>query len=525
MSRYALSVSAISLMFLATACRSQTAQSEVTARNTAGSSGSDTAGAGDIRWIEQRVEGAPLISFRLVFRSGSSDDPAGQEGATAVLARAMTRGAAGGQSYEELTRRLFPMAASVEAQIDRDLTAFTATVHRDHVREFYAILQAILLRPELRQDDVTRVTAQVRSELTDDLRGNDDEQLGRELLQYALYRGHPYGHPTSGTVRGLSALTRESLQAHRARVFCRDRLTVGIAGGFEPQLIAQMRADLQALPERCPERAALPAVARPQGVHLLFAHKPSASATAISIGTHVSLDRAHQDFFAVQFVSNYLGLHRQSSGVLYQTLRESRGLNYGDYAYVEHFEQEGHSRFPTPHLLRRQQYASIWLRPVRPETAHFAIRGALRALSQTLRDGIEPAAFERTQTFLSGYVTLYAQTDSARLGSAVDASLLGWPASEGYATRAQQSWAALRANDAIEAARRHLSAQDLWITVVAPNAPELAQAIQSEATSVMRYDSPKPQSVLDEDREINAYRIGVAPNAVEVVPAAQLFAQ
>jgi zinc protease len=222
-------------------------------------------------------------------------------------------------------------------------------------------------------------------------------------------------------------------------------------------------------------------------------------------------------------VSNYLGLHRQSSGVLYNTLREARGLNYGDYAYVEHFEQEGWSRFPTPHLGRRQQYASIWLRPVRPATAHFAIRGALRALSTTVERGVPREAFERTQTFLRGYVTLYAQTESARLGYAMDGALLGWPDGEGYIQRAGRAWATITEREAAEAARTELTARDLWIAVVGPNASALAEALRAEAPSQITYDAPKPESVLAEDREINAYRVSVAEGGVRSLPLAEVF--
>ena len=47
-----------------------------------------------------------------------------------------------------------------------------------------------------------------------------------------------------------------------------------------------------------------------------------------------------------------------------QDLRGKRGLNYGDYSYIEDFIQEGMSTFPVPNNPRRQQYFSIWIRPV-----------------------------------------------------------------------------------------------------------------------------------------------------------------
>jgi zinc protease len=479
--------------------------------------------AASVRVLERRAESSPLVTIRVVFSSGSADDPESKHGLTYVLARTMAKGAAGGQSYEALTQRLFPMAASVGMNVDRERTAFYVTAHRDHVEALYPILRDIVLRPELREEDFTRNRTQTRSELVDELRGNDDEQLAKELLQSAIYQGHPYGHPPLGSERGLAALTVEDLRAHRARVFCQDRVIVGLAGAYPAGLAQRVREDFAALPARCPARAPLPTVRRPSGVRVLAVEKPSAAATAVSMGFSVPFGREDPRFFGVQFVTNYLGLHRQSSGVLYSTLREARGLNYGDYAYAEHFEQEGWSRFATPHLGRSQQYASIWLRPLRPATAHFAIRGALRALATTLDRGVDAESFSRTQTFLRGYVTLYAQTESARLGYALDGALLGWPDGEDYVRRASAGWSALTPATAMAAARETLTARDLWIAVVGPNARALAEALRTEAPSAITYDSPKPESVLSEDREINAYRVGVAQDGVRVLSLDEVF--
>ena len=78
-------------------------------------------------------------------------------------------------------------------------------------------------------------------------------------------------------------------------------------------------------------------------------------------------------------------LHALYREVLYQRIREVRGMNYGDYAYPEHFEQDGWGTFPLANVARRDQYFSIWLRPLRPEQAHFAIRLAIHELRAMAR--------------------------------------------------------------------------------------------------------------------------------------------
>jgi len=494
--------------------------------------------------LEQRTESSPLVTIRVAFHSGSADDPHGREGATNLAARVMVEGGTEAMTYEQLTRAMFPMAAHIAFDVDRDETVFVAQVHRDHLAAFYPIFRDVILHPRMAEADFRRLRELTLSDLTQDLRGANDEDLGREYLQALVYSDHPYGHPALGTERGLATLDFEALRAHRTSVFCRARVLAGVAGGYPETFAARLRADLGQLPASCPAAVALPTPVRPRGMHVSIIDRAAANSVAISIGFPITITRRDADFPAVQFVTNYFGMHRQSSGVLYQLIREARGLNYGDYAYAEHFDQEGGSRFSRPNVQRRQQYASIWIRPVAPIHAHFALRAAMRALTRMLQNGIPAVEFERTRTFLSGYVNLFLQNESTRLGFSLDdvwnelipadggtgipgTSSAGAAHPTGsyaeYPLRMRSAWTALVPDATMATARRHLTADDVWVAIVAPNAQSLATAIGANTPSPIRYDTPKPASVVAEDREISAFRLNVRPADVHVVPLADVF--
>ena len=73
------------------------------------------------------------------------------------------------------------------------------------------------------------------------------------------------------------------------------------------------------------------------------------------------------------------------------------------------------------------------------------------------------------------------------------------------------------------AAARHLTARDLWVAIIAPNARALADAIAANAPSPITYDSPKPEAVMTEDREIAAFPLSVRPDDVRVIPLDRVF--
>jgi len=87
---------------------------------------------------------------------------------------------------------------------------------------------------------------------------------------------------------------------------------------------------------------------------------------AISLGAPLDVKRGDPDFAALLVAQSYFGQHRASGGRLFDRMREVRGLNYGDYFYIEYFPR-GMFRFdPEPNLARDQQIFQIWIRPVPP---------------------------------------------------------------------------------------------------------------------------------------------------------------
>ena len=63
-----------------------------------------------------------------------------------------------------------------------------------------------------------------------------------------------------------------------------------------------------------------------------------------------------------------------------------------------------------PNVPRRHQYFSIWIRPVAPENAHFALRGAIFYLRRLVEDGMSEADFEGMREYIMSYSKLWAQT-------------------------------------------------------------------------------------------------------------------
>ena len=463
---------------------------------------------------------SPLAAFRIQFRCGSIDDPAGKEGLNALTAMTIGQGGTRELTYRELTDRLYPMAATIQPQFDREMTTFAGEVHRDHLKAYYELLTGVLLRPRFDDSDFRRSRDVLVAGIESGLRGNDDEGLGKAALGYLMYEGHPYRLPDAGTVQGLKSITLDDVKAHYLKCYTQGNVVLGVAGGYPEGLIESLRKDFAALPPGGPPRSPLPKPRPLLRVEALFVEK-AAPATAISIGFPIGVTRADKDFYALMLANSYLGEHRTFNGRLMNKMRGERGLNYGDYSYIENFIQDGGSTFPLPNAARRQQFFSIWIRPVAHANALFALCQAVRELKMLVDAGMSPSDFEATRKYVLNYSRLWTQDLSRRLGYRMDSEFHGF---DSFIDRIQRELPRLKVEDVNAAIKRHLQDRNLAVAIVTPDASAMKEALLSGRPTPITYQTPtSDEALLREDKEIEAFPLPVNRERVSVVKAQDLF--
>jgi zinc protease len=459
------------------------------------------------------------LTFKLQFVTGSADDPAGKEGLAALTAALMAGGGSAERKIEEIEEALFPIAGSFGAFVDREMTTFNGSIHADNLERYFDMVLPQLLTPGWREEDFARIQQQVRNALVQDLRTNNDEELGKEALQASLFAGTGYGHPAQGTVAGIDSITLDECKRFAATHFTQAHLVVGIAGDLPAAGKQRLLSALGGLPQGEASLASRPMPRALSGLTVDVIEK-STRATAISMGHGIEVFRGHPDFAALYLARTWLGEHRSSMSHLYQRIREVRGMNYGDYAYIEAFRNGGSSFFPGPNQARRSQLFEIWIRPVAPENAHHAIKIALHEYERLVAEGLPSEDFERVREYLTKNVFVMTASQSAQLGYALDSHFYGIGEYTQYMRDALSKLTVEQVNDAM---RHHFKPKDLHIVCVTADAKGLADKLAADGASTIQYDAQKPKELLDEDARIGARKLGLDASRVRVVPVTSVF--
>ncbi len=490
--------------------------------------------------VELKLPKSNKVVVKLQFKNGSICDPAGKEGLTTLTSDLIAGGGTNDLTYSEIQDKIFPWSANYYVLADKEVTTFTFEVHVDFLDQFYPILKGLMLNPSFDQKDFDRIKINQQNYVDQVVRSSSDEEYSKKALEDFMFRGTNYQHLKEGTSDGVKSISLEDVKTHYRNFFTRNNVTIGIAGNYSDQFLSKLKSDMMKLSNVKPAVPVPSKPNQPKGIQVEIVQKDNAFGSAIFGGFPLDLTRAGDDFASLMVANSYLGEHRKSYSKLYNLIRETRSMNYGDYSYIEWYENGGGNMLPQSGVPRLSNYFSIWIRPVQiakqlkqqyPELkdveighAHFAIRMAMMEIDRLIKEGLTKEEFETTRDFLLSYTKLYAQSPSERLGYLLDSRFYG---RKDYIIELDGLLRKLTYSDVNNAIKKYWQTQNMFITVVTDKseAEPLAESIRTNKKSPMSYSNVvkegMPEEVLKQDEKASTFPMNV--KSVKVIDSKNTF--
>ncbi|MBZ0199554.1 MAG: insulinase family protein [Ignavibacteriaceae bacterium] len=467
-----------------------------------------------------QVKADPTVSIKVMFFAGSQNDPVGKEGLAFITSQMLSDGSTEMNSYETILEKLYPLAAGYRLNPSVETATFSGRVHKDNIDKYYPLFMDALLHPAFKEEDFNRIKSNALNYLNTTLKYSSDEELGKAVLYNKIFEGTPYGHIISGTTTGISSISLDDVKKFYKKYYNSSNFILGIGGGFNDDFVKQIQNDLAKLPAG--EKVVNPLL-QPEtinGLNVTIVNK-QASATAISFGFPIDVLRGQKEWYPLALANSWMGEHRNSSSHLYQVIRESRGLNYGDYSYIENFPNGGSRQMPSANVGRHKQIFEIWIRPVPNETRHFVLRAAISELKHFVENGLTKDQFELTKNFLSKYILHYAPSTSEQLGFRLDDVFYGINGS--HLEMFKESLKTMTLEDVNSAIKKHLQFENIDIAIVTNDAEDLKAALVQNTESPIKYATPKSDKVYEQDKTIEVFPLEIKAENVKIVEVEQLF--
>ena len=289
-----------------------------------------------LRVLVAPTDGAPLVSARLSFDSGSSDDGR-LPGLAAMTAGLLTQGTST-RSALQIATEIESLGATVGAGAGVDFTNVFANAPADVFPQTLALMADVVRNPTFAAEELARQQDQTLDGLRVAL--SQPGQIASQAVGRVVYGAAPYGAPGTGTVTSIPAITRDDLVRFHADRFAPSGATLVFSGRItesEARTLAQ-----QAFGDWTSEVVVRTERNNPAGVALaprvIVIDQPGAGQAAVVVAVR-GISRTDADYFPLALGNTLLGGGYSSR--LNQEVRIKRGLSYGAGSQLGARENEG----------------------------------------------------------------------------------------------------------------------------------------------------------------------------------------
>lgn len=340
--------------------------------------------------VQQR-SGTPMVSARVFFRGGRTQETAGNAGITRLMQAVMRRGTAS-RSAEAIDREIEFLGTQVSAYTQDDGFGFGFDTLTRFFEPALAVAVDVMLDPTFPEEGVAREKAlQVAA-----LRRSLDSAIERplQLFRSALFPGHPYGLPEHGTEATIASLDRAALHGWWKSSLAADRALVVVVGNADAEDVRRaVEGKLARLPATAGTLAAAPAPRAPAAMKEAIEVRDRKQ-TAMVIGFPAAAP-ASADWHAMRLVQ---AMTSGLSGTFYRELRARQSLAYVVFAAPLGYAQQGAFIGYLAGEAAKEQTA----------------RGALLAELRKLRDaGVREEDLARAKSYFAGSTRIGREGSSA----------------------------------------------------------------------------------------------------------------
>lgn len=329
--------------------------------------------------VSVRRADLPLVTARLVVRSGGEMDPANEAGLADLTANLLTRGA-GGKTAPQIAAAAEALGGSIAAAAGWDESAVGITVTTPKLAAALQLLASVVRQPGFAPDELKRAQAQAEDDVR--LALSQPVALASLAAGRGVFGDGAYGHARTGTPASIARITRNDVVRLHAQLYRPDNAILVLAGDITPaQALSLAQAGFGDWPKPATPLPAKPASRTASVLPALVLIDQHGAGQAGVVAAHVAPPRNARSYYPGVVANAVLG--GSYSARLNEEIRIKRGLSYGASSRLQPLADTGlwlaaaqtkNPSAPEVVALMRQQFAQLGRQPVAP--AELAARKA-----------------------------------------------------------------------------------------------------------------------------------------------------
>lgn len=407
----------------------------------------------------------PIVSFRIAFRGGDSNDPPALPGLSDMMSHLLTEGT-DNRSSLQIAQEVEKLGATLSVNSNSDFATVAASVLSVYVNEILELIADVILQPSFPQNEIDLARENTKQMLIQ--QRAQPNFLASERLAKVMFGEHPYAR-ISPTAESLDEMTRDIFtQFHRA-VFAPNKAVMLIIGDIDP---AEITSRIKSLFGSWPSVAlSTPSFASPRelGARAAYLVDRPGSAQSNIVIANAAITRTHPDYFPMLVMHTILGANASSR--LFMNLREEKGYTYGAYSSLDARRLAGTFRASAE---------------VRTPVTGPSLREFFFELNRIRDEQVPHAELQHAKSYLTGVFPIRLETQDGLIDQLANVKMFDLPADYLHAYRDRVN--AVTAQEVLRVAQQHVT-PDRAALVVVGDVGEIAEPVREYAETLEIYDT------------------------------------
>jgi len=237
------------------------------------------------------------------------------------------------RSAKQIAASLESIGGSLNGFTSREQTCYTARVLDEHLEEAIDVLADMTCHAAITPANMNKERLVICEEIKDSLDTPSDHI--HDLFARTFWGEHPLGRPIMGSQEIIMNMTRARMLSYRKRNYCARSLVIAASGAISHNKLVRLVKEKFSFPDGEAKPAEKPWRTNDRNISVV---DNDTSQTHFCIG-FPGVSFTSTDRLPVLALSTYLG--GGMSSVLFQKIREQRGLAYQVYTYHDIYRDSG----------------------------------------------------------------------------------------------------------------------------------------------------------------------------------------
>lgn len=285
-----------------------------------------------LRVVSEKLPAVRTVSLGVWIDTGSRHENDGEHGVSHLIEHMVFKGTRN-RNARQIASSLESLGGSLNAFTAREQTCFTARILDEHLSEAVDVLADLVCRASFTPTNLKREKYVVCEEIKESLENPSDRI--HDLFAETFWTGQPIGRPILGTAESVLAMPRSLVMRYLQRQYRAGSVVIAASGAVEHDRLVALVKEKFDFGEG---EAVQGHQAEPPAAPIFNAVSNDTEQIHASVG-YPGLSYTDNERIPMLALVTYLG--GGMSSVLFQKVREKRGLAYTVFSYHDAYRDSG----------------------------------------------------------------------------------------------------------------------------------------------------------------------------------------